>query len=58
VINAGAVPVLVKLLSSEATEIQFEALWCLINITGGNEECAEVVVKSNVIESVVPLLNV
>jgi len=50
VIEAGAVPILMNLLSNDQDpKLQFEAAWCITNIASGNHEQTQVVIDHGAI---------
>lgn len=58
VVNAGAVPHLVALLRSESKDVVGQAIWALSNISGDGPECRDLVHCFNIIDYILPLLNI
>lgn len=55
VIDAGAVPVFIKLLSHNNLEIREQSIWALGNISGDSPQCRDLVLNSNILESLLSL---
>ena len=48
VIDHGAIPIFVQLLSSEAEDVREQAIWALGNIAGDSAKCRDLVLENNV----------
>ncbi|KAF9181503.1 hypothetical protein BGZ50_005475 [Haplosporangium sp. Z 11] len=57
VIETGAVPLLVELLSSPTGGVKKQAVWALGNIAGGSFRCRDIVLRENVLIPLLTLLH-
>ncbi|KAJ8315056.1 hypothetical protein KUTeg_007206 [Tegillarca granosa] len=57
VIEAGAVPIFIRLLSSEIEDVQEQAVWALGNIAGDSPECRDYVLHEGILVPLLQLLS-